>query len=268
MKRHIGKHDARRAAAKDEPSPVTALRDLLATSFAADIAAVAPMVCDVLRDEMASEAKPARRKAQKGALHAIEGHGGALALDVARAYRQRFDKRLFGSGSKAYTLSFDDTTSIMDDSKLQRVMAMDNCAARLREQSTIEIYQLSTRLGEMVGKPAFDDSSNPLMPRVFCSCLVQGLKALGLRGDERFEAFMAFSPALLHIIPDLYAHANELLVQRGVLATFKAEYGKPVTKPAARAATPKVEIPTDPKEMAALLERLLRGQGRAQPVAA
>jgi len=97
MKGNTGKHEGRRAAAKDEPSPVTALRDLLAISFAADVAAIAPMVCDVLRDAMRAESDRLKLRSQKGALQALDGHGGGLALDVARAYRDRFDERLFGT---------------------------------------------------------------------------------------------------------------------------------------------------------------------------
>ena len=263
MKRHIGKHDGRRAAAKVEPSPVTALRDLLATSFAADIAAVTPMVCDVLRDAMGAESDRLKLRAQKAALQALEGHGGALALDVARAYRDRFDARLFGADPMAQTQPIDDL-SIMDDSKLKRVVALDNCAARLREQCGTEIFQLTARLCEMVGRPSLTDSGNPLLPRLFCRCLMQGLKELGLNGDQRFEAFMAFSPALLHIVPDLYADANELLIERGILANFKSEYGRPVTRTPApvRAKEPPIKVPTDPKELAALLEHLLKGGGR------
>ena len=263
MKGNTGKHERRRAAAKEEPSPVTALRDLLAISFAADVAAVAPMVCDVLSDEMAAESNRVKLKAQKGALAALDGHGGALALDVARAYRDRFDGRLFGADPMAQTQPIDDL-SIMDDSKLKRVVALDGCAARLREQCGAEIFQLTARLCEMVGRASLTDSGNPLLPRLFCRCLTQGLKDLGLNGDQRFEAFKAFSPALLHIVPDLYVQANELLIERGILANFKSEYGRPVARTPApvRAKEPRMEIPSDPREMAALLERLLRGGGR------
>ncbi len=258
MKRVIGKHDARRAAAKEEPSPITALRDLLAISLAADVAAVAPMVCDVLRDQAIVEKNPARRKAQRLALQQIEGQGGALALDVARAYRERFTTRLTQQDPMARTQPIDDL-SIMDDSKLQRVMALDSCAARLREQCAIEIFHLSARLSEMLGRPSLADSGNPILPRLFCRCLTQGFKDLGMRGEQRFEAFMAFSPALLHIVPDLYSHANALLVERNVLANFSAQYGRPVTRTTARAPEPKMQIPKDPKALAELLERLLAG---------
>ena len=263
MKGNTGKHEGRRAAAKDEPSPVTALRDLLAISFAADVAAIAPMVCDVLRDAMRVESDRLKLRSQKGALQALDGHGGGLALDVARAYRDRFDERLFGTDPMSQTQPIDDL-SIMDDSKLKRVVALDGCAARLREQCGAEIFQLTARLCEMVGRASLTDSGNPLLPRLFCRCLMQGLKELGLNGDQRFEAFMAFSPALLHIVPDLYVQANGLLVERGILADFKSTYGRPVAQAPARprAKEPRMEIPSDPREMAALLERLLKGGGR------
>jgi len=212
---------------------------------------------------MRAESDRLKLRSQKGALQALDGHGGALALDVARAYRDRFDQRLFGADPMSQTQPIDDL-SIMDDSKLKRVVALDGCAARLREQCGAEIFQLTARLCEMVGRASLTDSGNPLLPRLFCRCLMQGLKELGLNGDQRFEAFMAFSPALLHIVPDLYVQANALLVERGILADFKSTYGRPVAQAPARprAKEPRMEIPSDPREMAALLERLLKGGGR------
>jgi Protein of unknown function (DUF1631) len=101
------------------------------------------------------------------------------------------------------------------------------------------------------------------VPRVFARALVEALGQMGFDNGQRLAIFKAFGPALLHIAPDLYAHANMLLVERGVLADFKAAYGRPVNREASsspkKAAKP---IPADETTLASILERLLKG-GRA-----
>ena len=61
------KHLARRTAARAEPSPITGLRDMLATALAADVAAVTPMVCDIMRDCKPIDMPLARRRLLEGA---------------------------------------------------------------------------------------------------------------------------------------------------------------------------------------------------------
>jgi hypothetical protein len=87
MTRHTGKHAARLTAARTEPSPITALRDMLATAFAADIAAVTPMVCDIMHWDRLGAAT-ATGQDGTAAVGRILGHkSGALAMEIARTFR-------------------------------------------------------------------------------------------------------------------------------------------------------------------------------------
>ena len=92
---------------------MTALRDMLATAFAADIAAVTPEVCEVLHF----------------------------------AVRARFDAKLAARVARFARTSgvpMDDL-SPLDDAAPQVGIALDQCAARLREQASAELFQLSAR---------------------------------------------------------------------------------------------------------------------------
>jgi hypothetical protein len=262
-----GDHKPRSAAAKAEPSPITALRDLLATAFAADVAAVSPMVCEILRDGITTQASPERRALIRNALVVLARQSGELALDIAQDFRMRFDAKLAPGEdplSKTSRLSIDEL-SLMDETHLAIDMALDQCAARLREQTSSEVFQLTARLCELLGRDSLRDTENPILPRVFVRSLLDSLHKLGFTGEAQLTVFQAFGPALLHIAPDIYQHANNLLIERGVLTEFNAKYGRPVVRVAtqpARRAEP-IAIPTDEGALAAILDRLLSGRGFA-----
>ncbi|MGZ5581875.1 MAG: DUF1631 family protein [Usitatibacter sp.] len=264
MKPSTGQHHPRRAAAKAEPSPITALRDLLATAFAADIAAVSPMVCEILRDGIANEASPERRALIRNALVVLARQSGELALEVAREFRARFDAKVLPAEdpmSKASRLPNDDS-ALTEDSHLAIDLALDQCASRLREQTSSDVFQLTARVCELLGRETLDDAQNPIMPGVFARALLEALRKLNFVGESQLRVFTAFGPALLHIAPDIYQHANNLLIERGVLSDFNAKYGRPAIRSATARAPQPAAIPTDADSLAEILDRLLSGGHR------
>jgi hypothetical protein len=262
MKPRTGEHKPRSDAAKAEPSPITALRDLLATALAADIAAVSPMVCEVLRDSLTPADTPERRATIRNALVVLARQSGELALEVAQEFRARFDAKILPGAdpfSRTSKLSAADL-SLMDDNILALDLALEQCAARLREQMSTSVFQLTARVCELLGRDSLPDGENPFLPRIFARSLLEALGKLGFAGEAQLAVFKAFGPALLHITPDIYQHANNLLVERGVLADFSAKYGRPVSRAtaAARSVLP-TSIPTDQGTLAEILDRLLSG---------
>jgi hypothetical protein len=263
MNRNTGNHLGRRTAAKAEPSPITALRDMLATAFAADVAAVTPEVCEVLRFGTQGEENPARRDLMRNALVILARQSAELSLAIIGEVRSRFDAKLAPEAdgfSKTSQFSLDDLT-LVDDAALQVELALDQCAARLREQCSAEVFQLSARVCEMLGVESIADSANPILPRLFARALLESIAKLGLNDAAKLSVFKAYGPALLHIAPDLYRHANSLLGDLGVLPGFKARYGSPVQA----AQAPQRSAPARPDErvVKSLLERLMNGE-RAQ----
>jgi Protein of unknown function (DUF1631) len=265
MSKRTGDHNARRTAAQAEPSPITALRDMLATAFAADIAAVTPEVCELLRVGMSAESNPAKRDILRNALVVLARQSGELSLAIIAEVRARFDAKLApGDDPFAKTSQFSmSQVSLVEDSALALDLALDQCSARLREQTSAEVFQLTARMCEMLGRQSLADAENPILPRLFARALIEATSKLGLDNEGNLAVFKAFGPALLHIAPDLYVHANTLLSDRGVLAGFNATYGRPVIRPSESRAVPPA-LPTDPIALAALLERLMSGKKAAQ----
>jgi uncharacterized protein DUF1631 len=268
MKDNAGKHGARRAAAKAEPSPLTGLRDMLATAFAADIAAVTPAVIEVLRDETQGLASPERRALVRDAMVVLARNSAELALAIVRDFRARFDAKLVpGYDPLIRTSRFNAADlALVDEATLQLDIALDQCAARLREQTAAQLFQLTARVAELLGRDSLEDAVNPIVPRVFARTLIEALAQLGFHSGGQLAVFKAYGPALLHIAPDLYMHANGLLAERGVLADYQASHGQPVAN---RAAPERPRAtPADAAALAEILDRLLNGGAAVRPILA
>ena len=261
MKRHTGNHGAQRQAARAEPSPLTALRDMLATAFAADIVAVTREVCEVLRSEIQAEAEAAKRGALRHALVGLARQSGELPLAIIDRVRSRFDAKLvpgadeFSRTSRLQAAGL----SLLSEASLQAEIALDNCSARLREQSSPEIFQLTARVCDMLGVESIADAANPVMPRVLAGALLEAIASLGLEEEAKLLAFKAYGPALVHIAPDLYRHANSLLEELGVLPGFTAHYGKPRKAQGPKLAPSRPAMQAGPA-LATLFERLMNGE--------
>jgi hypothetical protein len=256
--KNTGNHIARRIAASAEPSPLTGLRDMLATAFAADIAAVTPTVCDVLRDQIRVTSAPAQRDFIRTALVILARQSGDLALGVAQEFRSRFDATLLSASRPKENRAAASGLSLMDETHVDIDIALARCASRLKEQAGADMFQATARIAALLDKPALDEAENPIIPLELASALMQALARLDLHEKQRLIVFKAFDPALLHIVPDLYQHANGLLAEIGVLPEFKAQYGRPVVSRTVQ--SPRANAALDEGALAAILDRLLNGQ--------
>ena len=226
MRKPPGNHTARRASARAEPSPVTALRELFCRGFGADVSAISPLVCDVLRDEITITASAPEREVRREALVRLARRAMQVGDAAAIALRRRFE-----AGMTAVVGDRD------RDPLLERLAA--SASARLDEQNGAQVRALREQLCGLVSCD-LHDAGAVVAPRELVAALLEGLEAEGFEGGALVAAFRAYGPALLYIGPDLYQHANTLLFERG--ATTAAR-----------------------DERSALLERLLAGRTRPAP---
>jgi hypothetical protein len=184
---------------------------MIATAFAADIAAVTPMVCDVLRDEIHATAAPRLRDVIRTALVILARHSEDLATGVAQETRSRFDATLLPASRSNGDGPSPLERSLMNEAHVDLETALAHCAARLIEQAGAEVLQVTARIAALLGKPSLEDAKNPIAPLELARALMQALARIDLTDQQRLIVFKAFDPALLCIVPDLYQHANALL---------------------------------------------------------
>jgi hypothetical protein len=262
MKHRAHRKTCCQAADKAEPSPVTALRDMFAECFASEVAAVAPLVCEILEDQYARSADPEERKIVRRAIDLLSGGALKLSCEIARNVRRHFDTKLApppDSLTRTWRFNLDSLT-LMEEKHLQEGIALNVCVTRLKEQSDAELFALTERVRELLGCEHLPEAENPVFPRILGRALLDVLGGSGCDEATKLAIFRAFGPMLLNIAPDIYAQANTMLAERGILAEFKtARFGAPVLRPSRPAAQKTHSI--DAPALAELRDRLLSGSG-------
>src|SRR5262249_12459042 len=142
----------------------------------------------------------------------------------------RFNTKLTpGADTLGQTARFSlESLSLVADDDMQEEIALGNATRRLKDQSDEELFALSHRLANVLGRETLPDEMNPVFPRVFTRALLDAIGEGGIDLQGRLAAFAAFGPAMLEAVPQCYAAANRLLRERGVMPDFRKAYGSVV----------------------------------------
>ena len=209
------------------------LRNAIAEHFSADLAEAIPMTCEVLA-VIAQEATDAGETTRvRNALKVLRSSQAQLAAQLGSEIRRRFDARLLPGtpGVQKVTRFSLESMTLVDDEQIQEQIAVGHCTQRLKEQSDYELFALKKRICLLIGVDELSDARNPVHPDLFARTLVDTLGAIGFTGATRLTVFKAFGPALLEIVPSVYARANQMLIQRGVQIEITRAFGAPLIRP-------------------------------------
>lgn len=128
---------------------------------------------------------------------------------------------------------------LVEEDDLAESIAMQELAARLREQNEDELSLLGERVAMLLGKNELKDEENPISPQAVCDALklacneIEGSVKLKLVLLKQIEQHVS---SALHAV---YADLNSEMVRWNVLPDLRAAYRKAVNKPStARPAAP------------------------------
>ncbi len=108
--------------------------------------------------------------------------------------------------------------SIVDREDLEVDLAQKNMADRTRDTYKQELYDLVARLDELLTHCQVDQYNNPLDPLHLSRAFVSAsLKHLGLEIKTRLIFFKLFEKHILKQLGHLYAEANQVLIEAGIL---------------------------------------------------
>lgn len=224
-----------RLASPNPPPPgsrtelVRAVRDRMAAVFSTTVSAGAAGVLEVLEEQVAATRDREKWRPSREAIELLRtvlpGFEGRLRRHVA----EQFDRELAPAGEelpKSATLSLAPLALVAEDD-MQEQIVVGNATRRLRDALATDLFHLSERLAEAVGRGPLPENRNPAYPHLFVRALLDALAAPGVSAQGRFMAFSAFSPALLGALRAAYKAANGILVEHGVLPELKRGYGAP-----------------------------------------
>ena len=117
-------------------------------------------------------------------------------------------------------MSFDKLALVHNDD-LERTVAVEAMVSKVLSRDGFALGQLTTRLNTLIPK-RLSDEANPMGPTVLCDFFLQAGRSLGVEIKVKLIIFKLFEKYVLADADQLYAEANQLLIDNGILPELKA----------------------------------------------
>ncbi|WP_339806014.1 DUF1631 domain-containing protein [uncultured Marinobacter sp.] len=152
---------------------------------------------------------------------------------VSRAFNEigRFDPMPSSRGLEEVD---QDSLTLMDDSELERKVAIEGLITKLGNRYGEQVRLLNARIAHATGLRSLADRQMPLSPEVICIGLGEASSELEIDIRARLVVIKLFDRLLVDRLEDLYREANRLLVTEGVLPDLRrapVNGSSPVPKP-------------------------------------
>lgn len=125
-----------------------------------------------------------------------------------------------GKAPTLETLSVDSLSLVHNDT-LEENVALDAMVSRVMSHDGLALGHLTTRLNAVISKK-LEDKTNPLGPRVLCEQFLGACEGLGVEIRVKLIILKLFEKHVLGELDELYANANQQLVEAGVLPELKS----------------------------------------------
>ncbi|MDG1581636.1 DUF1631 domain-containing protein [Pseudomonas sp. GOM6] len=114
-----------------------------------------------------------------------------------------------------------DSLSLVHNDTLEESVALDAMVARVVSRDGLSLGHLTTRLNAVISKK-LEDKSNPLGPRMLCEQFLEACEGLGVEIRIKLIILKLFEKYVFTDLGELYAAANQQLVEAGVLPELKS----------------------------------------------
>lgn len=114
-----------------------------------------------------------------------------------------------------------ESLSLVQDDVLEESVALDAMVARVLSRDGVALTHLTTRLNTLISQK-LEDKSNPLGPRALCEQFMALCAGLGVEIRIKLIVLKLFEKYVLADLDQLYAAANQQLVELGVLPELKS----------------------------------------------
>jgi len=116
--------------------------------------------------------------------------------------------------------------TLVSHDELEETVAIKTMVMRSLSENGAEFNPLQQRMQAMVGSPVIEDN-NPLSARTLCTLMVEALRPLELKIQVRLLLLKLFEKHLLKGVGELYAAANDSLIEAGVLPNLQLHTPRP-----------------------------------------
>ncbi|SIQ58149.1 DUF1631 domain-containing protein [Aquipseudomonas alcaligenes] len=114
-----------------------------------------------------------------------------------------------------------ESLSLVQDDVLEESVALDAMVSRVVSRDGTALGHLTTRLNAVISRK-LEDKTNPLGPRLLCEQFLAACEGLGVEIRVKLIILKLFEKHVLGDLDQLYADANQQLVEAGVLPELKS----------------------------------------------
>ncbi len=164
------------------------------------------------------------------------------------------------ANAAAFQVSSEEELSLVQDTELEKSMALSSMIARARAEASESLYQLNQRLDFLIKHATVDENNNPLDPAQLCQAFVASTDAVDLDIKARVVLFKQFELMLVSELPGICVNANQQLIDAGILPTIS----RTAKTTQASAPVPAAAAPVDLAQINLLLSSLRDQAGRAE----
>lgn len=150
-----------------------------------------------------------------------------------------------GRSAPLDAVSFD-TLALVQNDALEEAVALEAMVAKVMSRDGAALHHLTTRLNAMVSKK-LDDKTNPLGPTLLCEFFLDACSSLGVEIKVKLIILKLFEKYVLADLDQLYAEANQALVEAGVLPELRSA---PLRRNASRPSVSAAGVADEPPEQA------------------
>ena len=114
-----------------------------------------------------------------------------------------------------------ESLSLVQNDELEETVAIDSMVAKVLNRDRISLAHLTVRLNTQVIRK-LDDTSNPVGPAALCHLFLDCCRKLGVEIRVKLIILKLFEKYVLSGLDQLYAEANQTLVDAGILPELKS----------------------------------------------
>ena len=148
----------------------------------------------------------------------------SILEDFVKALNKGFEEAFANVDNEEIAVEFDeavDSMSLLQNDELEISVAVAGISSKVTSQHSLEIMQLTKRIDHLCKTGTVTERQNPLGPEQLSGYFVTSIESVDLHIKVRIILLKLFERFVMERLAPVYAEANQLLAEAGVLPDMK-----------------------------------------------
>ena len=117
----------------------------------------------------------------------------------------------------------DDELTLVELDEFEDSIAIDNMISKARPHFEDDLFAVTERLRDVLGRKSISEDENPLDPKAICDCFHSASEQLETDIEVKLIFYKLFEKYVLNNLGHFYKELNALFIENGVLPDFSPE---------------------------------------------